>query len=67
MEQVIGMSKKDKILVVDDLKLNRSKLQDILSKEYDVLEAENGEEGLKLLAANKDQIVAVILDLVMPA
>lgn len=66
MEQVIGMSKKDKILVVDDLKLNRSKLQDILSKEYDVLEAENGEEGLKLLAANKDQIVAVILDLVMP-
>ncbi len=62
------MWKKNKILVVDDSRLYRKSVVDILSEEYDVIEAENGAEGLKILEKDKvrEVIVAVILDLVMP-
>ena len=55
-----------KILIVDDLKLNRMTFAEILKDEYDPIEAENGKEALELLAANRSEIAAVILDLVMP-
>lgn len=55
-----------KILIVDDLKLNRITFAEILKDEYDAIEAENGKEALELLAANRSEIAAVILDLIMP-
>ena len=33
---------KNKILIVDDAEINRSLLADILSVEYDIMEASNG-------------------------
>lgn len=38
------INKKPKILIVDDVELNRVFLNDILEDEYDILEASNGKE-----------------------
>lgn len=54
------------VLVVDDNQLNRIMLRKMLTYEYDVLEAENGQQALQLLASNWQNIVAIMLDLVMP-
>ncbi|MEG2361782.1 MAG: response regulator, partial [Christensenella sp.] len=60
------MSSLKTVLTVDDNIVNRKILSKILSREYAVLEAENGEVALKVLDEHADEIVAVMLDLVMP-
>ncbi|MGN0740406.1 MAG: two-component system response regulator [Treponema sp.] len=57
---------KKKIIIIDDVELNRTILGEAFSKQYDVLEAEDGEEGLKKIYANEDDLVAVFLDIIMP-
>ena len=57
---------KDKILIVDDTQLNRELLKDILSEEYDILEAENGREALDIVRHEMTNIAAILLDLIMP-
>lgn len=57
---------KRNVIVVEDNKLNREILEEILSTEYNVLEAENGEEGYRILQENYRDISAVLLDLMMP-
>lgn len=54
------------ILVVDDNVINRTILSKILAKEYNVLEADNGETALKILKEHGDAIAAIMLDIVMP-
>lgn len=44
------------ILVVEDNELNRSMLKEILSAEYAVLEAENGEQALELLRKTQTRL-----------
>ncbi len=60
------MVRKKKILIVEDNELNRSLLSDILSDEYQVLEAENGRKALDILEQNKDSVALVLLDVMMP-
>lgn len=55
-----------KILVVEDNELNREMLCEILSKDYSVLEAENGQEALDILERDKDSIALILLDVRMP-
>jgi putative two-component system response regulator len=57
---------KDKILIVDDAQLNREMLKEILGEEYEVLEAENGENALDIVRYEMTNIAAILLDLVMP-
>lgn len=57
---------KEKILIVDDEKMNRALLKHIFEEQYEVLEAANGEEAIALLDANVEQIQVVFLDLLMP-
>ena len=40
---------KQKILIVDDSEMNRLILSDILEDEFEILEAEDGEEGIMIL------------------
>ena len=54
------------ILVVEDNELNRAMLSEILSGEYQVLEAENGQEALDILKQKKDSISLILLDVMMP-
>ena len=51
----------DKILIIDDEKINRKILSDILSIDYEIIAAQSGEEGLKILRERKDEIVLVLL------
>ena len=57
---------KKRILVVEDNELNRAILCEILSEEYQVLEAENGQAALELLQAHKSSISLIFLDVMMP-
>ena len=60
------MTEKCKILIVDDESRMRKLVTDFLVKsEYQVLEAENGEEALDVFFAQND-IDLVILDVMMP-
>ena len=54
------------ILIVDDGDINRDMLSDILSDEYDILEASNGIACLQILAKERSRISAVLLDINMP-
>ena len=48
---------KNAILIVDDSRLNRETLADILKDKYNIIEAEDGRSGLEVLEKRKDHIV----------
>lgn len=58
--------RKQKILIVDDSEMNRSILADMLGKEYEIIEAEDGLEGVTILKKHESEISLVLLDVVMP-
>jgi putative two-component system response regulator len=64
------MSKKrkfmQKILIVDDSEMNRIILSEMLSDEYEVMEAEDGAQALAILEQHNMEISLVLLDIVMP-
>ena len=57
---------KKKLLIIDDVDLNRAILKEAFIKSYDILEAENGLDGLKLIRENANSLVCILLDIVMP-
>lgn len=57
---------KDKVLIVDDSRLNRDILEEILLEEYGVLLAEDGKTAITLMEEHHDEIATVLLDLLMP-
>ena len=59
------MSKRS-ILIVDDSELNRALLSDMLSNDYDIIEAENGAEAIRILHEKELEISLMLLDIVMP-
>ena len=63
---MIQEKKKKQILVVEDNMLNRILLSEILSAEYQILEAENGQQALDTLKQYKDNIALILLDVMMP-
>ena len=60
------LQEKSKILLVDDSKMNRMMLTEILGESYHILEAENGRECLETLQAEAGNIALVLLDINMP-
>ena len=60
------MKKRNTILVVDDLEMNRAILSNIFKKKYDIAEAIDGDEAIEYVRNNSNSIVAILLDLVMP-
>ena len=57
---------RNKILVVDDVDINREILRSILEDEYTILEAENGKQALEIVDQEAKNMAAILLDLVMP-
>ena len=57
---------KYKILIVDDSEMNREILSAILGDEFEILEAENGEECISVIRKYGTSISLVLLDIVMP-
>jgi putative two-component system response regulator len=60
------LCEKKKLLVVDDVEINRIILNELFSEEFDVLQAENGRVALDYLNLYQNGIAIVLLDLVMP-
>ena len=58
--------RRQKILIADDSEMNRSILADMLGDDYDIIEAENGKEAVKILQKQEAQIDLLLLDIVMP-
>ena len=59
--------KNARILIVDDSEMNRDMLSDMLSDDYDIVEAADGEEALSILKERVYDIDLVLLDIIMPA
>ena len=57
---------KKQVLVVENNELNREILREILSEQYHVLEAENGQVALEILAECKSSVSLIFLDVMMP-
>lgn len=58
-----------KILIVDDSLMDRKLLMRVITKsgvENDILQAEDGEKGVEVLAQNHEEIALVFLDYQMP-
>jgi putative two-component system response regulator len=54
------------ILVIDDSELSRALIENIFNKKYTVKSLNNGKSGLEYLKEHEDEIVAILLDRVMP-
>lgn len=59
-------SNKKKLLIVDDSEMNRELLIEMLKDDYDILQADNGQNGLDILEEIKYDVAAILLDIVMP-
>ncbi|MBO5562075.1 MAG: response regulator, partial [Firmicutes bacterium] len=68
MQEVLRREKniKRKVLVVDDEVVNRRLLGFIISRDYDVIYAENGVQALELIKENERTLSLILLDLLMP-
>lgn len=55
-----------RIMIVDDNEMNRDMLREMLHREYDIIEADDGIEALRLMEHASESISAVLLDILMP-
>lgn len=54
------------ILIVDDVEINRAMLAAFFEKEYEILEAADGEEAIRIIDKRRMEISLIFLDLIMP-
>ncbi len=54
------------ILVVDDVEINRDMLRVIFEEQFDIIEAEDGQQAINILKKYADEICLMFLDLMMP-
>ena len=57
---------RDKVLIVDDVAINRDILSEMLENRYGVIEAENGKEALDVISSRGEELALILLDLTMP-
>ena len=52
---------KDKILIVDDVELNRAILCELFAGDYEILEADNGKTAVDLMEQYHEEIAIVLM------
>lgn len=57
---------RNRVLIVDDVEINRELLAEMLHGEYEIVMAENGKQALDILEEQNEEIAVMLLDLVMP-
>ncbi len=57
---------KSKLLIIDDEEVNRELLREFLSKDYDVIMAMDGQDGLKKIQEYGLELSIILLDVMMP-
>lgn len=55
-----------RILIVDDADINREVLENLLSPEYDTVQATGGQEAIAIIEKERDNLSLVLLDIMMP-
>lgn len=60
------MEERRTILIADDAEVNREILRLIFEEQFEILEAEDGEQTVRMLEDNHEEIVMLFLDLMMP-
>lgn len=60
------MYKRSKLLIVDDVEINRILLTEIFKNEYEIIHAENGLQALEIVNKYYKDISVIIVDIVMP-
>ena len=60
------MSNKDIVLVIDDDRIDREILKNILSKDFYVVEYQDAQEGFDFLARHEQDVKCVVVDVYMP-
>lgn len=65
-DKLLQRTHKPYLLIVDDSYMNREILKEMLKDDYDILEGENGKEGITILEEYGSEICLVLLDIVMP-
>lgn len=58
--------KNNTILIVDDVEINRDMLAELFSNDYNIVEAEDGEQAMSLIEERKDELAIILLDISMP-
>ncbi len=66
MKKQLENKRKRTMLIVDDNEMNRAILENIFCRSYQIIEAADGREAMEKLTAHKEDICAVLLDVVMP-
>lgn len=56
----------EKILIIDDSEMNREILGEMLGGDYEILECDNGMDGIRTIKERGTDISLVLLDMVMP-
>lgn len=57
---------KKRLLIVDDMEIDRIILKSILCRDFEILEANSGNVAFEYLTTRGDQIDAILLDIAMP-
>lgn len=62
----LRLKKRDAILVVDDVEMNRALLAEVFRRDFEIIEAEGGVAAQELIERYAPRLAAVLLDIVMP-
>lgn len=57
---------RNKVLIVDDLEMNREMLEVILEEDYPIVEADDGRKAIEIMEKSQEDIAVILLDLLMP-
>ncbi|MCM1026064.1 MAG: response regulator [Roseburia sp.] len=57
---------RSKVLIVDDMEMNREMLAVILEEDYPIVEADSGKKAIEILEKQQEDIAVILLDLIMP-
>lgn len=57
---------RSKVLIVDDMEMNREILTAILEDDYPIAEADSGLKAIEMLEGQNEEIAVILLDLIMP-
>ena len=56
------MNRQLTMLIVDDMEVERISFAEIFKDEYQILEAENGQDALDILKDHHDDVTLILLD-----
>lgn len=57
---------RSKVLIVDDMEMNREMLAVILEADYPIVEADSGKKAIEIMEEHQEDIAVILLDLIMP-